>query len=123
MKRFLVLALIMLLMVGVSYATRPTLEKDDQGWAIQGALTPVTAHVISASVTTATNSTAFTYNVLRVISTANCFIAFGSSIVTSALTDHYLPADTVEYFSRKEHTHMAVILSAGTCSVYISEMK
>ena len=123
MKKLILFLVISLSLVAVSYATRPTLDKDDQGIAIQGALTPVTAHQISMSTTTARNTTAFTYNILRVISAANCFIVLGSSVCEATATDHYLPADTIEYFSRKENTHLAAILSSGTATLYISEMK
>jgi len=102
--------------------TRPALARDDYGEAIQGALTPETAQTVSLSDATARTATNFTYRVIRIYSTANCFIKLGDSTVEAAVTDHFLPTGAIEYFARKEHTRIAGILASGTGTLYISEM-
>ena len=102
--------------------SRSTLDKDDYGEPIQGALTPKTAHSVSLSDATARNTTNLIYRVIRVYSTANCFIKLGDSTVEAAVTDHFLPTGAIEYFARKEHTRIAGILASGTGTLYISEM-
>ena len=101
---------------------RSALDKDDYGEPIQGALTPRTAQSISVSTSTARNSSDFTYRVIRVITTVNCFIKLGDSTVEAAVTDHYLPAGAIEYFARKENTRIAGITASGSGTIYISEM-
>jgi len=102
--------------------SRSELDKDDQGEPIQGALTPKTAQSVSLSDVTARNATDFTYRMIRVYSTQNCFIKLGDSTVEATVTDHYLPTGAIEYFARKEHTRIAGILPSGTGTLYISEM-
>ena len=101
---------------------KSALDKDDYGEPIQGALTPQTAQKISISAITARNATAFTYRVIRVIASAACYIKLGDSTIEATTDDHYLPAGAIEYFARKEHTHLAGLSTTGSGTIYISEM-
>lgn len=86
------------------------------------------AHAISASTSSARNSTAFNSNT-RVISfyaTTPVYVKFGSSSVTAANTDHYFPAGVYYDIAigggpAAHYTHVAVLTLTGTGTVYVSE--
>ncbi len=86
------------------------------------------AHSISATSTSARNSTSFASNtrVISVYATGPVYIKFGDSSVTASSSDHYFPegvyydiaigGDNVGQF-----THVAVLRVTDDCNVYISE--
>lgn len=86
------------------------------------------AHSISASVSSARNSTAFddATRVVSIYAEEPVYIKFGDSSVTASGSDHYFPAGVYYDFAigggRAAHyTHVAVIAASGDGSVYISE--
>lgn len=97
---------------------------DANNHPVQGVLTPVPgkSQLVSASGITNRNATAFTYKVIRVISGSACFFRLGGSTVTATTDDNYLPAETIEYFSVKDYTHIAVITTGAVANFYCSEM-
>lgn len=100
------------------------LHQDANNIAVQGTLCPIPDknELVSISGITARNSTAFTYKVIRVISSVACFFKLGDSTVTADTGDHYLPQNVVEYFTVKDYTHIAVITSGAVGNFLISEM-
>lgn len=91
------------------------------------------AHQISASGTTARNTTAFetygdtpdedaTHRVITVFCATGFHFKTGGSGVEAATTDHYVPGGImVDIPMPISHTHIAVILASGTDTVYVSE--
>lgn len=86
------------------------------------------AHKISATSSSARNSTNFNDNtrVVSVYATEPVYIKFGDSSVTAAATDHYFPAGVYYDFAiggdRTGHyTRLAVLRVTGDGDVYISE--
>lgn len=59
--------------------------------------------------------------VLRIVSTVNCHLAFGPAPIAST-SSMFLPAGVVEYFQRKPGCVVSVIQSATAGIVYISSM-
>lgn len=87
-------------------------------------LSPINGQTISASTTSARNSTAFKRDEINVYSSSEMYIKFGDSTVTVAATagnyDMYLPAGSRDLNTRGK-THMAVILVSGTATVHVNE--
>lgn len=86
------------------------------------------AHTISASGTTARNSTAFDADtrVVSLYATVPVYLAFGGVSVEATSSDHYFPAGVyydVSIGGEKtgHYTHMAVLRVNSDGSVYISE--
>lgn len=89
------------------------------------------AHAISATATSARNSTAFadTTKVISIYATGPVYIRLGGASVTASTTDHYFPENTYYDFAisggnigKGPHSTHVAILAAGTnCAVYISE--
>ena len=97
------------------------LATDDYGQRIQ-ALRPGTAQVVpigSSSRLSAAFVAATT--VVRLVSTAHCFLAFGSSPEATA-ADHYLPAGVPEYFRVAPGERIAAIRVSADGALYLSEM-
>lgn len=91
-------------------------------------LMPGGAHHISATNSSARNSTDFNANtrVVSVYATEPVYIRFGDSTVTAAATDHYYPANVYYDFAIGEdrtghYTRLAVLRVTGDGDVYISE--
>jgi hypothetical protein len=91
-------------------------------------LMPSGAHKISATSSSARNSTAFNANtrIVSVYATDAVYINFGDSTVTATATSHYFPAGTYYDFAiggdRTGHyTNLAVLRVSADCDVYISE--
>lgn len=86
------------------------------------------AHTISAGVTSASNSVAFS-NDTRVVSlyaTGPVFVRFGGAGVTASSNDHYFPSGVYYDFAIGggvlPHTsHIAVLRASTDCIVYVSE--
>jgi hypothetical protein len=86
------------------------------------------AHAISASVTSARNSTAFAdeTRVISLYATQPVYIKFGDSSVTATSANHYFPAgvyyDVAIGGDETAHaTHIAVLAVSTSGTVYISE--
>lgn len=92
--------------------------------------TPGGAHSISATGTSARNSTAFSSDtkVISVYATGAVCLRFGGGTVTATASDHYFPQGVYYDFAisggdaKGPHsTHLAVLAAGGNCTVYISE--
>lgn len=88
------------------------------------------SHSISATSSSARNSTAFGADtqVVSLYATGPVYVKFGTSTVTAANTDHYYPDGLYYDFaisggdSKGPHyTHVAVLAAASNCTVYVSE--
>ncbi len=86
------------------------------------------AHAITASGTSARNSTAFNADtrVVSVFSTVPVYLNFGDSSVTATNTAHYFPDGVYYDFAiggdqTGHSTHLAVLQVSSGGSVYISE--
>lgn len=86
------------------------------------------AHSISASGTSARNTTGFdaATRVISVYATEPVYLNFGDSSVTAAGTDHYFPAgvyyDIAIGGEQTAHTtHLAVLAVSASGTVYVSE--
>jgi hypothetical protein len=91
-------------------------------------LMPSGAHKISATSSSARNSTAFNAQtrIVSVYATDAVYINFGDSTVTATSSAHYFPANTYYDFAiggdRTGHyTNLAVLRVSADCDVYISE--
>lgn len=60
---------------------------------------------------------------ISVYATKDCFIRTGTSSVTAANTDHFLPAGFYTTLALKGHTHIAVISNGTNGTLYISELE
>ena len=98
------------------------LHKDQDNQPVQGVLCPLVPQSLSLSGITNRNGTAFTYKVVRILTSVACFIKFGDSTVTAANSDHYMPPNVIEYFYVKNYTYIAAVTSGATGNLYISEM-
>lgn len=85
--------------------------------ALDNAMTPVSISGSSAQ------SAAFgaNTNIIRVVSTTNCHIAFGAN-PTATTNDSYLPANVVEYFIVTPGQKIAFIQNSGSGSGYVAEV-
>lgn len=87
-------------------------------------ISPGVSSVLTVNATSAASGD-FTAGVtiLRLFSTVDCWIAFGSAptAVAEAAGSMFLPAGIVEYFERKEGEKLAVIQSSTTGKLYITE--
>jgi len=93
---------------------------------MQTVLRPVNSHEISASTTTARNSTAFKNNSITLRSASDFYIKLGGSTVTATTTAgsgyDKLCKGGVDYdINTGGATHVAVILGSGTDTIYINE--
>lgn len=86
------------------------------------------AHKISATDSSARNSTAFSGSteVISVYSDVDVYIKMGDSSVSASLNDHFFPAGLYYDFAISgaagaEMTHLAVLRSDSDGTVYISE--
>lgn len=90
-------------------------------------LRPIARQEISASTTSARNSTALTRDDVRVFcATSDVYINIGNSTVTATTATsgsvYFLPSGQAFDFSTKGATHIAVILASGTATVHITEL-
>lgn len=90
--------------------------------SIQGALCPVRSENVSYTDTAGRVTTAFTYPIIRVISTTDCYVKLGNGTVNATTGDVYLPAGAIEYFHRKTYTHLSAIRVASSGTINVSEM-
>ena len=86
------------------------------------------AHSISATGTTARNSTAFdaATRVVSLYATSPVYVSFGGSGVEATSSDHYFPSGVYYDFAiggdtTGQNTHVAVLAVDSDGSVYISE--
>ncbi len=86
------------------------------------------AHAISATATTARNSSAFdaTTELVSLYATGPVFVKFGDSSVEATTADHYFPSGIYYDFSigggeTKQATHVAVLRVDSDCTLYVSE--
>jgi len=87
-------------------------------------LSPISGQQISASTTTARNTTAFKRDEINLYSTSDMYIKFGDVTVECTTSaggyDMFLPAGSRDLNTRGK-THMAVILSTGTATIHVNE--
>ena len=78
---------------------------------------------ISVTSSSAANSTAFANGTtaVRVVSTTDCHIIFGTS-PTATTSTAYLPANQVEYFKADEGDKIAAIRANADGTLYVTEM-
>ena len=86
------------------------------------------AHAITATTTSARNTTAFKANtrVVSIYATVPVFIRFGTSTVTATTTDHYFPAGVyydvaIASADDENYGYLAVLRTDTNGTVYISE--
>ncbi|HNQ91348.1 MAG TPA: hypothetical protein PKI93_00280 [Alphaproteobacteria bacterium] len=86
------------------------------------------SHKITATATSARNSTAFDAEtqIVSLYATVGVYIKFGTSTVTATTSDHYFPAGVYYDFAiggdgSAHKTHMAVLRESTDGTVYISE--
>lgn len=86
------------------------------------------AHKITATTTSARNSTAFDSEtqIVSLCATVGVYIKFGNSSVTATTSDHYFPPNTYYDFAiggdgSAHRTHVAVLRESTDGTVYISE--
>ena len=60
-------------------------------------------------------------SIVRVVSTTNCFLAFGTAPTATSASGVYLPANVIDYFGVADGSKIAVIQSAASGSLYIAE--
>jgi len=81
--------------------------------------TVATVSVSSSSAQSAAH--AATTNVVRLVSTTDCHVAFGSS-PTATTSSMYLPANQVEYFLVAASEKVAAIRANADGTLYVTEM-
>jgi hypothetical protein len=101
------------------------LAKDRFNHPIQ-ALLPSTSQTVAIGASSAATANVLTRGVvvIRVVSTANCFVRIGTGTPTATTADTFVPAFTPEYF-RVDATsgiRVAVIQQSGSGSLYVTEM-
>ncbi len=86
------------------------------------------AHAIAFNETSARNSIAFSEStkIVSLYSDQDVYIAFGDSAVTATTADHFFPAGVYYDLSigsehNDHHTHIAVLQSSSSGTLYISE--
>lgn len=89
------------------------------------------AHTISATGSSARNTTAFSdmTKVVNLYATGPVYVKFGTSSITAANTDHYFPEGLYYDFAISggesgkgpQSTHVAVLAAGSNCTVFISE--
>lgn len=90
--------------------------------------TPITTHTLDATGTSQTISTSFGAHtrVMRIHAREDIFFAVGSisggATPTASSLDHFLPADTTEYFLVNPGSDIAVISNGTTGEVFIMEL-
>lgn len=87
---------------------------------------PLRPQAISASTTTARNSSALQNSDIHVFCTSDVYIKFGGSTVEASTTvltgyDKLVPANTGVDLNTGGATHIAVILGSSTATVHIHE--
>lgn len=85
---------------------------------------PKIPHVINASTVSAKNSQPFgAYNTKLLICCENeLWYQLGDSTVVATLTSHHIPAGVPMNITRGDAEYLAVVLSAGSAPVYVSEI-
>ena len=91
-------------------------------------LKPNGAHNITIGVASTRNTTAFDAEtrIISIYSDTPTYIAFGNSSITATTSDHYFPSGIYYDFSiggddRAHYTHLAVLQTSQTGTIYISE--
>ena len=87
---------------------------------------PVNSHEISASTTTARNSTALKNANIHFYCSSAAYVKFGDSTVTATTTpgtgyDKYITAGVEVDLATGGATHIAVILGSGSATAYVHE--
>jgi len=91
------------------------------GHAVQ-ALTPGTVQTVTITGTSAATSSAFSAEIVRVVSTTNCHYHMAAS-PTATTSLSYLPAGAVEYLRCVSGvSKLAFIQNAGGGTAYVTEM-
>jgi hypothetical protein len=86
------------------------------------------AHAISATATSARNTTAFATGtqIVSLYATGPVYVRFGGAGVSATASDHYFPSGVYYDFSLggdkvAQYTHVAVLRVSTDCDVYVSE--
>ena len=93
------------------------LAKDADAKGIQ-VLRPTTTEAVAVSGTVAT-STAFTQDIVRVVSNTDCFYSLVGTATTSSV---FLPAYVVEFVHTYAGDTLSVITSGAAGTIYLTEM-
>lgn len=75
----------------------------------------------TASAVATTNAFGAQINVVRVVSTTDCFIEFLKTPVATT-SDTFLPALSVEYFTVTQGQKLSAIRSSSDGSIFVTEM-
>jgi hypothetical protein len=97
---------------------------DGNGVAVQNALHPKTTTAIAYTAAAGVNAAAIICEIVRIYSTTDCFVKFGSTATLAAtVNDMFLAAYTPEYFSTRGDTYISAIRSGVNGSLYVTEME
>lgn len=84
---------------------------------------PATSQKVAISGTSAASSAIGSYvNKVRLHSTTDCFVEFGSAPTAVANTSMFIGANLPEYFDIRPGHKVAVIQSSASGNLYITEM-
>lgn len=86
---------------------------DRSGFPVNGAFNPISTVKISFTAAAARNTTAFGAEIVRLISTQDCYVKFGGHTVAASANDMLLKANQPEYFSLREGFISAIQVSVG----------
>ena len=96
-----------------------TLTIDANAKPIQVLRPTSTSKIAISGTSNAANSIATGVRVARIIATVDCFYKI---VGPAAVTDAYLPANTIEYVHVYGGENIAVITAGGTGSAYVTDM-
>jgi len=98
------------------------LALDRNGNPIQGALGTVGSDKITVGAASARSTSDFDSGVaiLELFSDTDCYISLSDDTVTATTTDFFLPADTTRYYTRGDHTRIAVIQDSAGGTLHIN---
>ena len=125
-KKTLLVLLILGLTATTAYALNSLLKRDSFGVSIQGALRPAVAQKLNYYTTTdnAVNATAFTYPIIQITASTNCFFKLGTdNTVVATTSDHYLPANNPTWAKLDNNVYIAALAAVDNGVLYISELQ
>jgi hypothetical protein len=97
-----------------------TLSRDSAGFPIQEVFTPkLYSRLILGSASVRTSSD-FTYPIIQIASTANCFIELGGSTIVADGESMFLPSNTIMYVKADEANVRLAAVSSGEAMGYLS---
>jgi hypothetical protein len=97
---------------------------DGNGVAVQGALHPKGTTAIAYTGTHGVNAVVFACEIVRLYSTTDCYVKFGStSVVAATNADMFMKAYSPEYFSMRGDGWISAIQDSSGGSLYVTEME